>query len=252
MRPQEDEIQYGDTAIRYTIARSAERETVAVTVHPNGAVTAIVPKGMRRVPLAAAVAKKADWIIRQQEFFRRQSVVYPKQYVSGESFLYLGRQYKLKVRRSIKFASVAVQFAQGQFIVEIPGGTEKAQQPEAVRTALERWYRRRASELVPPLVSRYAAKLGVNTTTVHIREMRKRWGSHAGNGTLFFNWRIVMAPKRLIEYVVAHELCHLVYNDHSREFWRLLERALPGCERRRMELELAGPRFDLNSAEAST
>ena len=70
-------------------------------------------------------------------------------------------------------------------------------------------------------------------------------GQLGADGRVSFNWRIIMAPKRLVEYVVAHELCHLKYNDHSRDFWRLLERAMPDYERRRAELAVVGPKFDL-------
>jgi predicted metal-dependent hydrolase len=75
--------------------------------------------------------------------------------------------------------------------------------------------------------------------------MKQHWGSARANGRVSFNWRIIMAPKRLLEYVVAHELCHLKHPNHSRDFWRLLERTMPDHERRRVELAIVGPKFDL-------
>lgn len=247
MRTQQDAIKYGNSTIRYTITRSAERGTVAVTVAPDGAVEVAAPKGTRREVLAVTVTKKADWILHQQEFFRRQASSHPKKFVSGESFFYLGRQYKLKVRKSIDLPAPAVQLLQGQFIVRIPATVEKEQQAAMVRRVLQGWYRLRAEEVIRPLVERYALKLGLTFKVVQIRDMQKRWGSGGTDGRLAFNWRIVMAPKRLVEYVVSHELCHLVHNDHSREFWRLLEKVMPECERRRLELAIQGSKYDLKA-----
>lgn len=247
MRLQQDAIRYGNSTLRYTITRSAERETVAVTVAPDGAVAVAAPKGTRRDLLAVAVTKKADWILHQQEFFRRQASSQPKQFVSGESLYYLGRQFKLKVRKSIDDPAPTVQLLQGQFLVRIPATVEKEQQSATVKRVLQGWYRIRAGEVIRPLVDRYAEKLGLTFKIVQIRDMQKRWGSGGKEGRLAFNWRIVMAPKRLIEYVVSHELCHLVHNDHSRDFWRLLEKVMPECERRRLELAIQGSKYDLKS-----
>jgi predicted metal-dependent hydrolase len=80
---------------------------------------------------------------------------------------------------------------------------------------------------------------------VALREMKTRWGSGGNDGVLRFNWRIVMAPRRLVEYVVAHEQCHLRYHDHSQQFWRLLARVIPDFQERRQELERLGPSLDL-------
>ncbi len=87
--------------------------------------------------------------------------------------------------------------------------------------------------------------MGVTAKSVEVREMKTRWGSGGPGGRLRFNWRIVMAPKRLLEYVVAHELCHIRYHDHSREFWRLLGRVMPDYKQRQQELERLGPSLDV-------
>ena len=147
-----------------------------------------------------------------------------------------GRQYKLKVRQ-IKTAgqSSQVQLVRGQFLVTVPCASNSATRAMAVRNDLVQWYRDKAGEYVPRIAARFSDRLGLRHTTVQIREMKQRWGSAGSNGRVSFNWRIIMAPKRLVEYVIAHELCHLKHNDHSRDFWRLLERTMPDYERRRTE-----------------
>jgi predicted metal-dependent hydrolase len=94
--------------------------------------------------------------------------------------------------------------------------------------ALERWYRREARRLLEPVVSREAERLGLGYASVSIRAQRTRWGSCSSRGALSFNWRLAMAPPRVLEYVAVHELCHLRESNHSKRFWSHLGRARPG------------------------
>jgi len=250
MSRQSGKIDYGTTRIAYTIIRSEARKTVAVTVHPDGAVSVRAPKGIRRTAIADVVQKKAEWVLHQKEYFRRNNEGYPKKFVSGESLYYLGRQYKLKVK-VVKGAeeTPVVQLFRGQFLVVASKGYDPEQRTTMIRRSLAEWYRCRAEEHIPKIADRYSSRLGLIHATIRIREMKKRWGSGGHSGRLAFDWRIMMAPRRLVEYVVAHELCHLKYNDHSRDFWRLLERVMPDHERRRAELAINGPRFNILGAE---
>ncbi|WP_261340138.1 M48 metallopeptidase family protein [Rhodopirellula europaea] len=95
------------------------------------------------------------------------------------------------------------------------------------------------------LSNRFCQMLGVEASEVVIRNYSQRWGSATQNGRLAFNWRIIMAPRPLIDYVAAHEACHLIHNDHSADFWRLLERIMPDYESRRLQLAINGAKFQL-------
>lgn len=246
MRQESGKVRFGTTTIGYSISRSGNRNTIAVTVHPDGTVSVVAPTATSRTKIIEAITKKAGWVLRQQEYFRHQHNGYAKQFVSGESFFYLGRQYKLKVRLSeTDKQSPQVRFVRGQLHVLVPWTTALETRATAVCNGLTRWYRAKAREHIPTVAARFSSRLGLPYTTVQIREMKQRWGSAGVNGRLSFNWRIVMAPRRLMEYVVAHELCHLRYPDHSRDFWRLLERTMPDYERRRVKLAIVGPKFDL-------
>jgi predicted metal-dependent hydrolase len=250
MKPHIEEVVFGSTVIPFSIERSSNRGTVAVTVHPDLEVTVVAPRGMRRLAIKEAVAGKAEWVLRQWERFRQRHNSFEKQFVSGESFFYLGRQFKLKVIRARgKEVRSSVRLIKGQIRVVLSMSVEPNQQADHVRTLLVQWYRQRALERLPKIVGRYSEALGVGVSHVQVRDMKKRWGSGGPNGAMKFNWRIVMAPSRLIEYVVAHELCHLKHNDHSKDFWRLLERVMPNYERRRIELAFHGPKFDLRKCE---
>jgi predicted metal-dependent hydrolase len=212
----------------------------------------VAPTAASRLKITEIIAKKAEWVLRQQEYFRYQHNGYAKQFVSGESFFYLGRQYKLKVKQiaADDRKSSQVQLVRGQLLVPVPWTTALDTCAIAVCNGLTRWYRAKAREHIPPVVARFSSRLGLPYPTVQIREMKQRWGSAGVNGRLSFNWRIVMAPRRLMEYVVVHELCHLGYPNHSRDFWRLLEWTMPDYERRRMKLEIVGLKLELLSTEA--
>ncbi len=246
MKRQQDAVEYGTTTLSYGITRSPHRETIAVTVHPNGAVSVVAPKGTRKSKIAKAVEDKVDWILRQQEYFRRQVNRHPKQFVSGEAFYYLGRQHQLKVLRAQRNrVDAEVQLYRGQFLVKPTLPADDPERGTEVKEALVAWYSERAFEHIQATCRRFASNLGMTYQSIQIRDMRRRWGSGGTSGRLLFNWRIIMAPKRLVEYVVAHELCHLRFDNHSQDFWRLLERAMPDYERRRLELAIQGPKFDL-------
>ena len=250
MRQKSGKIWFGTTTIGYSISRSGNRNTIAVTVHPDGTASVVAPTATSSTKIAEAIAKKAEWILQQQEYFRHQHNGYAKQFVSGESFFYLGRQYKLKVKQiQTNGHPDQVQLVRGQLYVVIPCTSDSTVYATAVRDGLIRWYRNKAREHIPQIATLFSRRLGLPYTTIQVREMKQRWGSAGANGRLSFNWRIIMAPRRLMEYVVAHELCHLRYPAHSRDFWRLLERTIPDYERRRVQLAIVGPKFDLLSTE---
>jgi predicted metal-dependent hydrolase len=246
MRTRLEELIFGTTSIVYSIRRSGERDTIAITVGPDAAVSVVAPKGLRRVQIAKVVSSKAPWILRQQDSVRRHHRAYPKEFISGESVYYLGRQYKLKVLAAEHRPSgKQVVCTRGEFRVTVRLFSSTQERARLVREALIRWLKGRATDQLTEVTRSFASKLGLSYSDVQICEIKKRWGSGSPSGKLRFNWRIIMAPRRLVEYVVAHELCHLRHNDHSREFWRLLERVMPDYERRRSELEKIGPKLDL-------
>jgi len=242
--PAQDGFMYGRTRIAYTICRKNTRRTIAITVHPDRSVTVSAPKGTRRTRIAAEVRRKAAWILKQQDWLRRHYPRRPREFVSGESFLYLGRQYHLRVCRQSAPRDSRVSLARGMFCVQLPVDVAGDDTPAAVRRRLVRWYRQHAQDYVARVCQTTAPRLGVTYQSVRILDMKTRWGSGSPDGLLRFNWRVVMAPRALVEYVVAHELCHLRHSAHSPAFWRLLVQLMPDYEDRRQRLAILGPTFD--------
>ena len=156
------------------------------------------------------VTRKAPWIVqRLRRAERHGPTPTPREFVSGESVLYLGRHYRLKVQPG---DTGVARLRGGWLHVPAPVG---AQQAAHVRAALVAWLRRHAAERLPERVEAWRAKAGVSPSRVVVADQRKRWGSCDQRGAIRLNWRIVQAPMRLVDYVVVHELVHLRHRGHG-------------------------------------
>ncbi|MEZ8236799.1 M48 family metallopeptidase [Vibrio splendidus] len=144
-----------------------------------------------------------------------------REYVSGESLPYLGRNYRLKV---LKGDLAPTKLLNGRITVTVP---DPSTQTHYIHRALTNWYKRHADKKIREKVRRYESLVGVETGVVRTKEFKSRWGSCTPYGDLEFNWVIVMAPNRVVDYVVVHELCHLIHHDHSPQFWKEVERVMP-------------------------
>ena len=234
--PETSAVTWGDRRLPYAIRRSARRKkTVAVTVDPGGSVLVVAPVRLARTRLDEIVTRKAAWIaqrVRRAE--SRDPPPAPREFVSGESVLYLGRHYRLKVHPD---GNGPAKLRGGWLHISAPAGADQA---AGVRTALVSWFRRHAAERLPERVETWRAKAGVPVPRVVVADQRKRWGSCDHRGTIRLNWRIVQAPMRLVDYVVVHELVHLRHRGHGRDYWRTVGRIMPDYERRREELRRCG------------
>ena len=234
--PETSAVTWGETKLPYTIRRSARRKkTVAVTVDPAGSVLVVAPQRLATGRLDAIVTRKARWIVRRiRSVERRGPPLAPREFVSGESVLYLGRHYRLKVHAA---EAGAAKLRGGWLHVPAPSG---AHQASHVRAALVAWFRRHAAERLPERVAAWRAKAGVPPPRIVIADQQKRWGSCDHSGTIRLNWRIMQAPMRLVDYVVVHELVHLRHRGHGRDYWQAVGRVMPDYERRRDDLRACG------------
>ncbi|HUW25757.1 MAG TPA: SprT family zinc-dependent metalloprotease [Gallionella sp.] len=228
-------IHFGNTSFAYDVLHVA-RKTMEIAVHPNMRVVVKAPLGILQDAIEGRLRKRARWVLRQIDYFQQFDPRTPaRHYVSGETHLYLGRQYRLKVVRG---DANQVKMARGRLVVEMAGEL----QPEQVAAYLEAWYRTRARQHFQACLERCAqdfVRRGYALPNLQIRKMQTRWGSLSQNSTLTLNLALIRAPRECIEYVITHELCHLKYDDHSPSFYRFLERLMPDWERRKRELELS-------------
>lgn len=226
-------VTYGSETIRYEVM-VVSRRTLGIEVHPDGRVLVRAPPDCPEEIIAERVCKRAAWISRQLGEFQRYSPRTPaRHYVSGESHLYLGRQYRLKILRG---DSPNVKLGRSELFVSLP----EPAGPEHVRAVLHRWYRERAKVLFREALETSLARFEpMERPRLIVRSMRSRWGSLSTAGTMTLNLALVRAPRACIEYVVTHELCHRKHRDHSADFYRLLGRVMPNWEKRKRRLEIA-------------
>ncbi len=230
-------VRFGNTTIDYAVRRSARRrKTVQISV-VDGDVIVAAPRRTPMRELEAIVLDRAPWIFRQLEDDARKPA--PIRFVSGETLPYLGRDAPLAVSFSHD-SETTVRFSRGRFHVSVSANLDDEQRTDAIRTAITAWYRDRASQQLPELVRRWLPSLGGSPSKILIRNQKQRWGSCSADGTLRFNWRVMMLKSALIEYIVVHELAHLTHQNHSRDYWAHVSAAMPDAKQRRKALRDAG------------
>lgn len=202
------------------VIRTNRRKSADIRVE-EGAVSIVVPVSTSVEKIDQLLLNKRRWIREKMALQRDMAPPSSKEFVSGEAFPYLGRNYRLKVENG-PFAPVKLRH--GRLVAQVPEGS---QQPHMIRNAIVRWYKRQAEHKLREKVTRFAPLVGVKPTGVNVRSFKSRWGSCTAKGELEFNWLIMLAPNRMVDYVVIHELCHLIHHDHSPNFWHQVARVMP-------------------------
>ena len=236
-------VRFGDTSIEYEVRRSQRRKkTVQVTVDGDG-VQVAAPTTTPDSELQAIVRKRVPWILKHAHEDALGPA--PKRFVSGETLPYLGRNVRL-VLEPKNAGAPEIRFDHWRLRVSIPDGLEGEERYQRIRRAIVDWYRGRAEERLRSGVLHWWPRLGSgDEPKILIRDQRQRWGSCAPDGTLRFNWRVMMLAPSLVEYVIVHELVHLRIKNHSQDFWLLLASVLPDVEHRRRQLREAGKTLPL-------
>jgi predicted metal-dependent hydrolase len=229
------EITYGGSRIAFAV-RHADRRTLEIAVHPDGAVDVVAPLGVVYGDIHERVVRRARWISAQRAYFAQFDPRTPARgFVSGETHLYLGRRYRLAITSG---AADSVKLVGGRFVITIGGSVT----PARVETMLRAWYRERAAARLGERMALCWARFAchrLDMPRIRILRMRARWGSLSPGGVLSLNVDLVRAPRDCIDYVIVHELCHLEYPDHGAGFHARLEQVLPDWEKRKHRLELA-------------
>jgi len=212
----------------FEVRRSPRRATLGLTVDRGGELVIHAPESSDRDELARWTRSKLIWVHRK---LLDKTEVLPQvrepEFVSGESFSYLGKNYRLKVLRAAKepFSFDGKNFVLG----------ESALSNAADHFRL--WYVHAGSRWLRERVNLLSRRLGVKAKRVHVRDLGYRWGSCGKNGAIYFNWKILQLSARVTDYVIAHELAHLLEPHHGPELWRILDRSLPDWRVRCEELK---------------
>ena len=230
-------IQFGSRTIDFRLEYS-DRKSLGITVTPEMEVLVKAPADTSMEKVKEKIRKKAPWIIKQQSFFLSFQPKTPqRKYISGETHLYLGRQYRLIIKNEEwRTENERVKLKSG--FIEV-----YAKEKSEVETLVRGWYRRKAEEKLKeiafPLMESFSIrhKFPILHSQFSIREMTTRWGSCTPKGKIILNPELIKAPKACIEYVIIHELCHLIHLDHTQKFIDLQTKEMKDWEKWKMKLE---------------
>lgn len=225
-------VQFGSEVIEYDLI-FANRKTLGITVRPDRSVLVKAPEGSSLQKVDEKLRKKAPWILRQkQHFLSFEPRITQRKYVSGEEVLYLGRQYQLQL---VKANKEGVKY-EGKFIKVYTHDFDK----DNVKRILDAWYRDKAEkwffQLAKPWVNKFET-FNVSPKNIELKNMKYRWGSCSAKGRVLLNPELIKAPKPCIEYVIVHELCHLVHYGHTKDFFDLQNKVMPDWEKWKDKLE---------------
>jgi len=230
-------IQFGSRKIDFRLEYS-DRRSLGISVTPEMEVLVKAPVDTSMEKVKEKIRKKAPWIIKQQSFFLSFQPKTPqRRFVSGETHLYLGRQYRLKViSDELKVIREEVKL-KGQFLEVWTFNVSKTKE------LVDNWYLEKASEKIRPLAEtifdNFIKKNNLSLITFNftLRQMPTRWGSCTPKGKIILNPELIKAPKGCIEYVIIHELCHLIHHDHTQKFLDLQTKEMKDWEKWKMKLE---------------
>jgi hypothetical protein len=224
---------YGQHKIPFVLIRK-KRKTMEISVHPDASLIVKAPLDADMSVIENTLKKRGRWILKQQRYFEQFHPRMPQRYyLSGETHLYLGRKYQLKV---ITDNIREVQLKNGTFIVRT---NDKSQ--SLVCALMQQWYREKAKEQFQYSLERCwkgEFEKKYDQPKIQVKKMKKRWGSLSGGGILTLNIELIKAPKECIDYVITHELCHLKYEKHDKAFFQLLEQRYPNWKTIKHKLEV--------------
>jgi predicted metal-dependent hydrolase len=239
-----DHITYGSTKIYYTLQESKKRKTLSISVDQSG-VNVVSPVHTPIAKIEEILHQKAPWIKKQlADFEEMKTSVKPKHFLSGEKLPYLGRHYRLKVSK-VEGTIPSFRFHQGRFVASVPNNTEEAEYRKLLRPLYLEWIKEKSYRYTLDRISRFTIKIQREPVSISIKEQQQRWGTCTPEGKLLLNWRVFLAPTSIIDYVLAHELAHLVHLNHSKEYWETVRLLLPDYEDRKEWLRLHGGTLDV-------
>ena len=226
------EVTLAGRPVRYTLRRSARARWVSGWIRPETGLVITLPINASLEQAEAFLLRHQRWVIRQLDGLARLSEKLPRPWPYGTSLLYRGEAHTVEVRQA---SAGSVECAPGRLVVRAPSASL-----EGARRVLQRWLKREAEGVLSERVQALGARMGLQPKRIYVRNLRWRWGSCWPGGSLSFNYRLIMAPPRILDYVVIHELAHLAERNHSLRFWSLVASHFPEHQAARAWLRTLG------------
>lgn len=229
----EHSITYGNNIIKFTLIKT-KRKALAITVYPDMSVEVNAPEDKHENDIYKKVKKRSSWITKQINYFKSLPASdIKRQYVSGETHKYLGKQYRLKIYKNKKNE---IKLAEGFLKIF----TSDKNNIQTIETLVNKWYTEKARNRFTIYLKECLKKLksyNIASPQIIIKEMKTKWGSCNHNNKITLNINLIKQSPLCIKYVIMHELCHLKHYNHSNDFYKLLTRVMPDWKKRKEILE---------------
>ncbi len=220
--------EYGKLSFR--LVRSYRRRTVAIYVNENADVSVFAPFFVRRDMIFDFIREKSLWIVKKiAQVKRNRSILEERRFDTGSMFLFLGNKYPLIIETDEKVRRVRIDFDGASWKIKLPLVDTLRKSPEnIIKKKLIEWYKRQAKEMLPGRVFYYSRVVGVEPSNIAVKTQKRLWGNCDYAAKIIrLNWQIILAPIEVIDYVVVHEICHLIFPNHSKNFWHKVGEILP-------------------------
>jgi predicted metal-dependent hydrolase len=214
--------------MKYQLIRSPRR-TVSLSFDREGELVVRAPNRASQKDVERFIEQKRAWIEKNRQRAQAQKSR-KKQFAEGEPFLLLGKEYPLRVTPEFR----SRMYFENGFVVSLF-------QMNKIKKLFEDWYKDKALEIIRPRVGHYSGLMGVEHQRISVKNTRSQWGSCSHAGNLSFSWRLIMAPPEVVDYVVVHELAHILHKNHSAKFWKTVGQFCPDFKARRDWLKKQGP-----------
>ncbi len=222
--------------LHYTVKKS-RRKTLSIYIEPTGEITILAPENKSDAEINAVISSKKLQIYRKlAELAELKATQRVRELVSGESYIYLGRNYRLKF---VESQDVALKLSNGYFSL-------RTLEKEKSKQIFKDFYRKKGLKKIAERIGLYQNQMGVSFSSIQVIELQNRWASCSKKtGSLCFNWKCMMLPIYILDYVVVHELAHIKHPDHSPEFWGEVDKIMPNYHERKIWLRYNGASMDL-------
>lgn len=208
---------------KFEVKRSHRRRTLSLQIR-DGQVQVMVPARTPDRQIQDLLSKHGAWVRRKLREQAARPKAAAKAFVAGEPFTYLGHDYPLRI---VDGAPWPAELRSDEIVVTVPERIQGAARCGEVQGRLREWYLLNALEIFQDRAAYFGAQLGLSATSVRVKSYKRRWGSCSARGELSFNWRLIMAPGAVVDYVAAHEVSHLAHHNHSAAFWAVVAGLMP-------------------------
>lgn len=235
------ECYYKDICIKFDVIYR-NRKTLGIQIGEGGRVSILSPRGVSKEYILKLVSSKGSWILtKQREIKLKEEEVRINKSINKNKCMYLGSLYKLIVIEEKTIISPKIEIINKDIIVTLKDASK-----EKVRLALEGWYREKTLLLVEERIKVYEKYFNDKVNGIKVKEQKRRWASCTYDNRILFNWRCSMAPLEVMDYIVVHEMCHMVHKNHSKDYWDSVKKIMPDYKKRHNFLKENGYRMDID------